>query len=282
MRVTVSAILVLAAVLPVFSQNDAGQGIIEKTAARDTVVLSKPAPAPAKDTLILSKPAPAPAQTRETGASGNAEIIQEQSGTVIIGGERPASPPTEAYRNLDGVFKAGRALTTVGLILHASGFALTIGGAAIQSSDGAINSIVSSIGSTAMIGGPIFSCVGATRVEHGMRDAGLQAENPHVWADYGWGWLCEGGCVALILGAIGTASGITSADPNAGIAPVAMIVGAVACYVMSEVEWMKCVIHARTYVARMERKAHAAHASVSVTPYVTIKGTAGTRMNVGF
>jgi hypothetical protein len=289
MRIPVIAILVCALYLPVLSENDAGIGISEKPAAKgdatvrpskakDTVTL---APSFTKDTIAPGAPA---AGTESIGASGGAASPASNPEAVTIGNEQRAAARTPATsRNLEDAFKSGKALTTAGLILHASGLGVTVLGAGIQSSDGSAQAVSSLIGSTALYLGPIFSCVGATKVEHGLKEAGYEAENPRVWAEYGWGWLCEAGCVGLALGAVGVLSQSSEVeDPSQLTVPILMIVGAVACEVIGEVEWMKCVIHAKTYVSRMEKKAHGQHASVTVIPYYTLNGTAGTRMKVGF
>ncbi len=275
----VAAILIGALVFNALAQNDAGTGISEKPVPKDATQKTTK-----KDTAGL-----APSFTHDTVAPGHFSDTMgppKNSGsitdTITLGSGPRAARPTAALANLESTFRAGKALTTVGLILHASGLGFTFLGSGIESSDGTAQAVSSVIGSTMMYIGPIFSCVGATKVEHGLRDAGFEAENPRVWAEYGWGWLCQAGCLGLAAGAIATlVQSSQASDQSPPALPILMLVGAVACEVIGEVEWMKCVIHARTYVSRMEKKTHAYHANISVMPYYSLSGAAGARVGMG-
>jgi hypothetical protein len=207
---------------------------------------------------------------------------------VIVVGEEPTVSLSPAQtESLKDVFKTGKALTTAGLILHAAGLAIMLGNSGIQTNDAVLYSIISLMGFSAMITGPIISCAGATSVENSLNRVGGQAENPKVWAEYGWGWLFLGGSTALTLGAVTLIVQSYSNPTNNGevsmiVIPIVLIAGAIACEVLSEVEWMKCVIHAHAYISRMERKHLPGHTSISITPVFTLDGRAGARLNVGF
>ena len=247
-------------------------GISESTTGKDTVVIT---PAAAVQATV---------DTQKTSTSRTSGAPTKKTEVIVVGEEPAVSLSPAQMEGLKDVFKGGKVLTTVGLILHAAGLAITLGASGIQTNDPAFSAIISLIGSSAMITGPIISCAGATSVKNGLNRAGGHAENPKVWAEYGWGWLFTGGSTALVLGAVGFLVQTSSTDggtPTVAV-PIIMLVGAVACEVLSEVEWMKCVIHARTYVSRMERQHLPGHTSISITPVFTLDGRAGARLNVGF
>jgi hypothetical protein len=276
MRISAACICIISFFLLSFSETGGTGGISESTGGKDTVVIT---PSAAAQKTV---------DTQKTSTSGISVVPTEKADVIVVGEEHAVSLSPAQMEGLKGVFKGGKILTTVGLILHAAGLAITLGSSGIQTDDARLSTdktIISLIGSSAMITGPIISCAGATSVENGLNRAGSQAENPKVWAEYGWGWLFMGGSTALALGAVGVlVQSSSSRDGNTSTiaVPIIMLVGAVACEVLSEVEWMKCVIHARTYVSRMERQRLPGHTSISVTPVFTLDGRAGARLNVGF
>jgi hypothetical protein len=272
MRICSACICLISFSLLTFSETGGAVGISESAGGRDTVVITP------------SAPAPAAADTQKVIIPGKSGGATEKADFIVVGDESrvPLSP------ELQGVFKGAKVLTTVGLIMHAAGLAMTLGGGAStsQSSDAVLSTSISLVGTSALIVGPILSCIGATKVENSLSQAGGQAENPKVWAEYGWGWAFMGG--TMVLGTtglvlLGNGIGWDGTPINTGgyVAPF-LLVGAIACEVFSEIQWMKCVIHSRTYVSRMERKCKGSQTSISVSPVFTLDGRKGARLNVGF
>jgi hypothetical protein len=191
--------------------------------------------------------------------------------------------PNQQNTSFMGICKTGRALTTTGIILHTVGLAISLGGIGITFAKPEVKFIPSLFGATAMVSGPVISCAGASHVENYLKRNGIYTENPKVWNDYGWGWLFLGGAGVLAAGSVAVLKQGENANNASGIviAPI-FFAGAVACEVLSEVWWMRCVINARKFISKSENRKISGISGISFSPFLAADGACGCLLRIGF
>jgi hypothetical protein len=283
LRFPAIVILICALFLPAFSEDKSEIGVIEKP-AQDTVARRNSTP---KDSgnLSNSKTAIVIPDSQESKAANKEHPFTKEKVEVVGKANERYKDLLKEAQNLETVLSSGMAFTTLGFILHASGLGLLLAGVLTPTNDRNLTLDFAEAGLVGQCAGPIFSCVGATRVEHRLRDNGFEADNPHVCAEYGFGWLSEGGGITLAAAALEAAVvfGESGGAPSNDVSKVdALAIGAAACFIAAEVEWMRCVIRSRTYISRMERKVHFPHANIRIVPYFSFKGAAGAAMLATF
>lgn len=181
-----------------------------------------------------------------------------------------------ADRNrLRGTLKAGSVLTTVGLSLHFVGFGTSM---AIAASEGGYLTLPLSIVSATMIyAGPVISASGASHVEGAAREARVRTPKLVSWREYGMGWAFQGGAAAWIVAAV-----VVAAEANNPAPLFVLIPGAIVCEVFSEIQWAKSVIHAKSFVNEVERRANLHRFSLRLVPRLDPNGPKGVQALVLF